>query len=264
LTTLFITQKWLTYFRVRHNVYANSKRENLSNKGMQDEITKHTKKIYDTAKNKKYTFGKKVKEILIEIFIIVFAVTLSIWFHSWSDHRHEQEEVSEFLRGLKDDLTEDIHMLETNKNVITRLDSNFHFLLSLHNTDKAISDSLISLDFDLRVTRPNIGRYEGFKSSGKIGTIENDSLKEKILVFYEQAIPDLVYGENFVNDLQSKILNLEIDDYSEISIRDFVTSEKMKILLHVATQNFETNIRGYNNVIKKAKTIITRIDKETK
>ncbi len=231
---------------------------------MHDEVAKHTKKIYDAAKNRKHSFGEKLKEIVIEIFIIVFAVTLSIWFHSWSDHRHEQDEVKEFLRGLKDDLTEDIKQLETNKNVITRLDSNFHFLRSLHKTDKTISDSFISLDFDLRVTRPNIGRYEGFKSSGKIGTIENDSVKEKILVFYEQTIPDLVYGENFVNDLQTKILNLEIDDHSEMPLRDFVTLAKMKILLHVAIQNFEVNIRGYDNTIKQAKWIIAEIDKEEK
>jgi len=228
---------------------------------MQDEVAKHTKKIYREWKNSNHSFGEKVKEILVEIFIIVFAVTLSIWFHNWSEHRHEQDEVKEFLRGLKDDLTEDIKQLETNKNVITRLDSNFHFLSSLHKTDKAINDSLISFNFDLRVTRPNIGRYEGFKSSGKIGTIENDSLKEKILVFYEQEIPNLVYGENFVNDVQSKILNLEIDN-SEMPIRDLVTSAKMKILLNVATQNFEVNVRGYNDVIKKARWIIAEIDKE--
>ena len=49
---------------------------------MQDEVTKHTKKIYDTVKNPNHTFGQKVKEVFMEIFIIVFAVTLSIWLHS--------------------------------------------------------------------------------------------------------------------------------------------------------------------------------------
>jgi hypothetical protein len=38
----------------------------------------------------------------------------------------------------------------------------------------------------------------------------------------------------------------------------------MKILLHVATQNFETNIRGYNNTIKHAKWLVEEIDKEEK
>src|SRR5256885_14315597 len=129
---------------------------------MHDEVAKHTKKIYDAAKNRKHSFGEKLKEIIIEIFIIVFAVTLSIWFHNWSDHRHEQKEAIEFLRGLKDDLNEDIKSIETNKNIVTRLDSNFHFVLALKNSPGAdtITDTVIAprLAFFLRVTRPNIGR----------------------------------------------------------------------------------------------------------
>ena len=53
---------------------------------MQEEIVKHTEKIYKTVKSPKHSVGEKIKEILIEIFIIVFAVTLSIWLHSWSEH----------------------------------------------------------------------------------------------------------------------------------------------------------------------------------
>ncbi|HVW98263.1 MAG TPA: hypothetical protein VHA56_20020 [Mucilaginibacter sp.] len=49
---------------------------------MYNEITKHIKKIYNTIKSNKYTAGEKVKETFIEIFIIVFAVSLSIWLQS--------------------------------------------------------------------------------------------------------------------------------------------------------------------------------------
>jgi hypothetical protein len=45
---------------------------------MQDEVLKHTEKIYKTAKSAQHSFGEKIREIIIEIFIIVFAVTLSI------------------------------------------------------------------------------------------------------------------------------------------------------------------------------------------
>jgi len=68
---------------------------------MQEEISKHTKKIYNTMKNPKHTFTEKIKEVLIEIFIIVFAVTLSIWLHSWSEHNHQQKEVTAFLGACR-------------------------------------------------------------------------------------------------------------------------------------------------------------------
>jgi hypothetical protein len=217
--------------------------------------------------NRRHSFGEKLKEIVIEIFIIVFAVTLSIWFHNWSDHRHEQKEAIEFLRGLKDDLNEDIKLIETNKNIVTRLDSNFHFILALKKPGAdTITDTVIAphLAFFLRVTRPNIGRYEGFKSSGKIGTIENDSLKEDILAYYHQTMPHLAYGEDYVNSLQTKILDLLIDSNDKMSVRDFVMSGKMKSLFNLGIHNFEVNIEDYGKLIKQAQKIIAEIDQELK
>lgn len=235
---------------------------------MQDEVVKHTKKIYDTIKNHKYSAGEKIKETVIEIFIIVFAVTLSIWLHSWSDHRHEQKEVNEFLIGLKNYLNQDIQLLETNRSSSSKLDSNFNFMLTFKNNRVAdtVKDVLINqhLSFDLRVTRPNIGRYEGFKSSGKMGTIQNDSLKENILKFYEQTIPDLVYAENYVNLLQSKILDLQLDKSDKMPISNFATSEKMQSLFGFGVHNIKVVIVRYDNAITQAKKIIAEIDKQTK
>jgi hypothetical protein len=88
---------------------------------MQDELTKHGLKIYKTMSDKKHSFGEKFREIFIEIAIIVFAVTLSIYVHSWSEHRHEQKEVKEFLRGLKTDLTNDLVQLKDNRDSIAKI-----------------------------------------------------------------------------------------------------------------------------------------------
>lgn len=224
---------------------------------MEDEVVKHTKKLYETVKNTNSTSAEKIKEIFIEIFIIIIAVTVSVWLHSWSEHRHEQKEATEFLQGLKYDLNQDIQLLEANKSSSSNLDSNFNFMLTIKNNQigdpikKATINSRLS--FDLRLTRPNIGRYEGFKSSGKIGTIQNDSLKESILKYYEQTIPDLVYAENYINSIQSKILDLELDKSDKMSISDFVTSEKMQSLFGFGAHNFEVVIVRYNNAISQAK-----------
>ena len=233
---------------------------------MQDEVVKHSRKIYQVMKNSAHTFGERIKEIIIEIFIIVFSVTLSIWLHSWSEHRHEQKDVSEFLRGLKGDLNNDTRLIEANKNTITTLDSNFHFLLSVkknsikdRNMDSAISRSF---NFEIPVTHSNVGRYEGFKSSGKIGTIENDSLKQDILAYYQQTIPDLQAGENYVNSLQLKIIDLAIDRVDEMSVKDFVTTRKMQVLFMHGAHNFELNIHAYNKALEQIKEIIAEIDAE--
>src|ERR1700749_2090837 len=97
---------------------------------MQDEVTKHTKKIYKTVKDKEHSFAEKAKEVIVEICIIVFAVTLSIWLHEWSEQRHEQKVATEFLKGLKQDLLTDIKLLEENKKVALSVDSKFKFLMA--------------------------------------------------------------------------------------------------------------------------------------
>ena len=44
---------------------------------------------------------------------------------------------------------------------------------------------------------PNSGRFEGFKSSGKIGTIENKELQNNIMDLYQENIPNLINSTNF-------------------------------------------------------------------
>jgi len=230
---------------------------------MEQEISTHTKRIYSTMKNSKLGFGEKIKEILVEIFIIVFAVTLSISFHSWSQHNHEQKEVKEFLEGLSNDLADDIKQLNINKNIIAHLESNYRKILLPEKGHEADIDSLIAhFEVDLRVTRPNIGRYEGFKSSGKIGTIENDSLKETILVFYEQTIKELAYGESFVNDLQIKIQELSFEHRDKIMPKQFVAMPKVNSLMWLEASNFKVNMKEYDKAAAGAQKIIEQIKKE--
>ncbi len=234
---------------------------------MQEEITKHGRKIYKTAKNNNHSLGEKLKEIIIEVLIIVFAVTLSISLHSWAEHRHEQKEVREFLSGLKNDLGKDIKLIEQHKNIIAGLNANYHFLSSLAN-NRSVNNPADTIparyfSFEIPVTQPNIGRYEGFKSSGKIGSIEARGLKESILVYYQQTMPDLVYGENYVNTVQLKIMDLFVDRNDKMPVIDFIRTRKMQSLLLLCINNFEVNLKAYDRALEQVKKIITEIDKET-
>jgi hypothetical protein len=231
---------------------------------MEEEVTKHTKKIYSTLKNPGHGIWEKAKEVSVEIFIIVFAVTVSIWLHGWSDHRKEQKEVNEFLRGLKGDLSNDILFIEENKKAITRVDSDFIALLRLSNSKSVdtVSERMIThhLYFDLRVVHPNIARYEGFKSSGKIGNIENDSLKQNILVYYQQMLPGIGDMEETVNSFQTQTMELEIDKNDNESMNALAKTFKMRALLQFATQNIRGEMDSYNRAQQQAAKIIGMIN----
>jgi Family of unknown function (DUF6090) len=181
---------------------------------MQDEVTKHTRKIYQAMKNPEKSFWERVREVMIEIFIIVLAVTLSIWLHNWSDHREEQKQTDEFLAGLKVDLAKDVAQLEENRKTFLEEDTYFKFLLDIDSSGAVdtVSERQINrrFEYQMRTTHSNIARYEGFKSNGKIGTIENDSLKQAILAYYQQTIPAVHDIEDIVNKLQDKLMDAQI------------------------------------------------------
>jgi hypothetical protein len=235
---------------------------------MQEEVNKHTRKIFKEIKNKEHSFGEKLKEVTIEILIIVFAVTLSIWLHSWSEHRHEQKQVKKFLTGLREDLKKDIVLLEENKAILARVDSDFEFLYDLiikKQLDTQTDSVLYSKTrYQILETHLNVGRFEGFKSSGKLETIETDSLKEKILVFYQQTLPDLLAGEVFNNSLQMKILDTELDESDSQSKKKILSSQKVGALIHLLIYNSDIALNDYSNTIAGAKELINDIDKELK
>jgi len=163
---------------------------------MQEEISKHGKKILKEVSHPTHTFRQKATEVVIEVLIIVFAITLSIWFHSMSEHKHEQAEVKSFLKGLHEDLQSDIKHYTNDSIAFDRFRELFK---ERRSQTKASINSLMKVNskFNTNYTLPNLwcnlkeGRYQGFKSSGRIELVENDLLKTTILTYYEQTIPEI-------------------------------------------------------------------------
>ena len=231
---------------------------------MQDEITKHSKKIYETAKNPGQTLGDKVKDIIIEIFIIVFAVSLSIWLHSWSEHKEHQREVSEFLLDMKEDLNSDINNNQAAKDALTKTISNLTFLESL--TESKV-DSLIKtkspfgFSSSIGTTKLSTANYEGFKSSGKIGYIDNKDLKKHILKYYQEALPNILEVEK-INAAQV----IKISDFwaenAEQDIRKIVLSPKFKTMLESFRSTSKSSLGLYQDAIGQAAQINSEIEKQ--
>ncbi|HEU4790595.1 MAG TPA: DUF6090 family protein [Flavobacterium sp.] len=234
---------------------------------MQDEIIKHTKNIYSEMNNKKHSFKEKVKEILTEILIIVFAVTLSIWLHSWSEERHQQKDAQTFLIGLKEDLQNDISKLEVTKKTFHKTQQQIFF--NLHLTQKKI-DSIkanhqqINSGTNFINTVVNNGRYEGFKSSGKINTIENQNIRNKILSYYQQTIPQIAIVEDEYEKLTSRYIDLLIDGKEDEDINKAILKEKTKIILSGIDNFTKATQKDYEDAIKQAREIIKEIDDKNK
>ena len=232
---------------------------------MQEELSKHTKKIYSTMKNQEHTFREKAKEIIIEICIIVFAVTLSIWLHSWSEHRHQQDEVKTFLINLKKDLSKDLESLNNDKESYLSVTEKYEFITNItpFQVDSLKKNKAnINIPFFTAGRKTNDGNYEGFKSSGRIGNIENEELKQLIVEYYQQSIPNMNEADKVYLDFVLKIIEFNIENAGQKDKMSY-TNPQLKERLKFAILMGKGNVANYDEYcIKKAKIIIKGIDAE--
>ena len=235
----------------------------------EDEIVKHSRKIYKTWFNNELSIWHKISEFLIEMLIIIFAVTISIWFHNLSEHRHQQHEVKQFLDGLKADLTQDIKEMNDDKQSFINQRIIFSYLAKLKINEIPNKDTLNKYHnwlFNNTVLNPNDGRFQGFKSSGKIGTIENNKLQNDIMDLYEEDIPSLLMSTSGYNTFKQEFIELVFEDTkrltdSTVNMIDVLRSDEVFNF----TKSLSTPdqvIERYDRCIQQINKIISEIDKE--
>ncbi len=230
------------------------------------EVVKHGNRIYRILNGNKHSFWEKLKNFFIEIAIIVFAVSLSIWFHSRSEHRHEQKQVKKFLLGLKQDIQDDIDEAIALKMSFKDYDTVYTYLSSLKKRKMPNKDSLaqyLSYIGGNVYLRANTSRFNSFLSAGKILNIENDSLAIRILELYEVVIPRIKSSESFWIDKNKKLQDYLIDHVNDIennlSKWEVLTTPKAKYLCKSLIP-WEQIYERYDDLIQSGKLLIKQID----
>lgn len=230
------------------------------------EVAKHGKNVIKMAASKEHGLADKLKEIALEVAIIVFAVSVSIWFHSLSEHRHEQKQVKAFLLGLKADLTRDIKDLE--------------FVIESHKEGDALYKTMMDLDpkaapdgenFDRQFLLadsnrwfvPVNSRFEGFKSGGKLTNIEDEVLLNQILSLYQYGHAAIRTSESGWLGRQNKLRDyldrvLEHDDSRQQRYRAMTSAAGKRYMGALVTS--EQMYQRYAAAIAQSKKIIDRID----
>jgi hypothetical protein len=237
----------------------------------EDEIAKHTKKIYKIWSANELNFWHKLNEVLVEIVIIVFAVTVSIWFHNRSEHHHQQQDVKIFLLGLQKDLTADIAEMQEDRHSYDMQRNAFLYIKNAKLGATLNNDSIVYYSnwiYNTTALNPNNGRFEGFKSSGKLGFIENHSLQNDILDLYQENIPSLLSStSNYINKKEilfqylQKTLHRTTDSTNNLS--EVLRTEEAHNISQVLS--FTDEITGrYDATINKMKKIINEIEEEYK
>ena len=233
----------------------------------EQEVIKHTKKVFGLWKTNNPAWHK-IGDFILEIFIIVFAITVSIYFHDRSELRHQRHETKEFLLGLKEDLKTDIEEMNQDKSSFKQSEKAFAYITG-RKLDQSLSPDTIrkyyGWIFNTTGLVPNSGRFEGFKSSGKIGTIENKELQNNIMDLYQENIPNLINSTNFYtskkqNLFQYVALNRKrVTDSTTNLVSVLSTDEAYNMC--VSLTFVQEILDRYDTCIHKMNVIIRDIDK---
>jgi hypothetical protein len=113
---------------------------------------------------------------------------------------------------------------------------------------------------------PNDGRFQGFKSSGKIGTIENKNLQNDVMDLYEENIPALLTSTSSYNAIKLKFFDLILKNAKRLTdttdnMIEVIKSDEVFNLSSALSSPVQV-IQRYDDCIELMKKIITEINKE--
>lgn len=231
---------------------------------MEHELKKHLHNILKEAGNRKKNIWKRLGEILVEILIIVFAVSFAVYMEKQREHTHEEKEVKEFLIGLKTDLENDIKEMTGDIWGYSTCSTWLKYFVMEQQVNKDSLNKYTWVLISKTHLLPNKGRYEGFKASGKMNTIQNHKLRNNILDLYEERIVGLTNATKEYIELKGKMLQLlfakrmGIGTKSDNLVMVLKDNELRNYLLALA--DVGEIIQRYQSAIKEVKGIVQIID----
>lgn len=235
-------------------------------------IKKHTQAAYDALKHPGRHWTHKLKDILQEILIIVFAVSVSIWLHNWSEERKDKKEEKEFFKGLKEDLQADIKEMQNDRSVLKRVVQQTRYFAKVGAGATLNKDSLASyywIFFTGAQINPRISRFEALKGSGKLDIIEDKKKLYNIIDLYQKIFPNIFRVNQTFNALDADKIAPYIGDMLQLDAAgnylnalELLHTSKMRLLLMQLEGAALNSVNGYTNGIDKAGEILKQLEEE--
>ena len=236
----------------------------------EQEVIKHTKAVYKAWNNPNTGWKHKAKEIFVEVLIIVFAVSLSIWLHGLSEKSHDRHEAEAFLTGLRTDLQRDVEEMKNDMASYQDVQDGARYFSKVAYGDTLNNDSLEYYKFlfyNTTMLSPNTSRFEGLKASGKLDIISNKTLLADILDFYQENIPFLNMLNQGFNNYKTNVLGVYLDQ--NLVVEKNGNANWLQLLRTPYLQNalrrangIEEILAQYKATIDEANKIIEEINKE--
>ena len=237
------------------------------------DFNKHTKAIVNTIKEPGKNWKHKLGDILIDIGIIVFGITLSLMLERWRENAHDRTIEKKFLLGLRVDLQNDIQQLQSDSASYHDLYKGWRYLRNAGVYKINLNrDSLIKYTNTLTNTTeflPNNSRFEALKGSGQLNVIENDSLQNLILDLYQNRIASLKLTTSYITAFKTQQLlpflskNMRYNADTTSNLQQVIEMPEMQNYLLLGGFGNEAMGR-YHSIIDESEKIIEMINKQYK
>ena len=173
----------------------------------EEKIREHAKQALLGLTDKKKGWKRRLIDFLWEVFIIIVAVNITLWFHNWSDKKHEQAQVKNFLIDTRESLIQDTIHIRDYINFMTNGPLAYYDSVLAQIDKKQIDVQFIdSLSFQLQkntVIDINYGIYQSFSSANNLHLIENRNLLSDIISLYSNYFPLLQQNINLLYNKRS-------------------------------------------------------------
>jgi len=239
----------------------------------EEKIREHALNALQALTDRKKGWREKLKDFFWEMFIIILAVNITLWFHNWSEKRHERELEKNFLIGTKGDLDQVKHDMEINLSstqpILDYYDSVW-VQMNEHRIDKAFIDTHSENLMNTNYFNYNNSRFESFKSSGYLRLIGNDSLSFDITTLYTVLLPAQVSVEQMTfNERRQQYITYigskgRMDSSGKIIISDMLNSPDVKFQIKWQFDMLYSRKWQRQSAIQEIDRVIKEIDDELK
>ena len=170
--------------------------------------------------------GKYFKYAIGEIVLVVIGILIALSINNWNTNRLNNQAERILLNNLKKDLILELENLDLHKTAQNIwINSGTEILKNYDINDRfLVDDKLLAYMNDLMVRTsflPNLTTFETLENTGKLDLINNEELKEKIIVYYS-AISS--FSENTTKNnttLVDELINQKLIDLTFFKTNSF-------------------------------------------